>query len=208
MQDTTDNRRFKLLTFDDMTPAQRELANNIQSGPRAAVTGSAANTSANSVGGPFNVFLRSPELGDLLQKTGSYLRFKSCLGMRLNELAILITARHWTAQYEWFAHQRLALQAGLNPEISEAIAQGQRPSAMQADEAAIYNFCQELHSSTRVSDASYQAVLDLFGEQGVVELIAVNGYYSTVAMVLNVDRTPIPGGIAPPLAPLTDVVPN
>ncbi|MFZ2737954.1 MAG: carboxymuconolactone decarboxylase family protein [Burkholderiaceae bacterium] len=202
MQDNTDQRRFKLLTFDEMTQAQRELAQNIQSGPRSAVAGSAANASTNSVGGPFNVFLRSPELGDLLQKMGSYLRFKSCLGMRLNELAILMTARHWTAQYEWFAHQRLALQAGLSPDIAEAIAQGQRPSAMQADEEIIYNFCQELHSTTRVSDASYQAVLGLFGEQGVVELIGVSGYYSTVAMMLNVDQTPIPGGIAPPLAVL------
>ena len=116
--------RFQLLTAEQMTPAQRELANNIRSGPRAAVPGSAANNAA--LGSPFNVFLRSPELGDHLQKVGSYIRFKSTMGQRLNEFAILITARQWNAQYEWHAHHRLALQAGLSPEVAAAVAAGGR----------------------------------------------------------------------------------
>lgn len=192
-------RRFKVLTTEEMTPAQRELADSIRSGPRASVAGSAASASTNSVGSPFNVYLRSPELGDSLQKTGTYIRFKSSLGMRLTELAILITARHWSAQYEWHAHHRLALQAGLNPKVAEDIAHGRRPTGMQPDEEAIYNFSQELHQNKRVSDASHRAVLERFGEQGVMDLIGVNGYYTLVAMVLNVDRTPVPGNAAPPL---------
>lgn len=196
----SDGRRFPLLTEAEMTPAQKELANNIRSGPRAAVPGSAANSAA--LGSPFNVFLRSPELGDYLQKVGSYIRFKSTLGARLNEFAILITARQWTSQYEWFAHHRLALQAGLSPEVAAAVAAGQRPTGMKEDEEIVYNFCQELHTEKRVSDASYKAVVDKFGEQGVMDLIAVNGYYVLVSMVLNVDRTPIPGGGELPLKTL------
>jgi 4-carboxymuconolactone decarboxylase len=175
---------------------------NIRSGPRAAVAGSAANSDNGTLGSPFNVFLRSPELGDHLQKVGSHIRFKSSLGPKLNEMAILITARHWTAQYEWFAHHRLALQAGLDPQVAEAIAQGKRPTTMKDDEAIVYNFCQELHTTTRVSDATYQAMVKAFGEQGVMDLIAVNGYYVLVAMTLNVDRTPIPGDAPPPLPAL------
>ena len=197
-----DGRRFPLLNDQTMTPAQRELAAAIRSGPRAAVAGSAANSADTTLGSPFNVFLRSPELGDHLQKMGSHIRFKSTLGPKLTELAILVTARQWTAQYEWHAHHRLALQAGLDPAIAAAIAQGQRPATMSAEEAVIYDFCHELHATTRVSDAAYQGVFSHFGEQGVMDLIATNGYYVLVAMVLNVDRTPIPGGAPLPLAPL------
>jgi 4-carboxymuconolactone decarboxylase len=195
-------RRFKVLTTEEMTPAQRELAAAIRSGPRAAVAGSAANSSSNTVGSPFNVFLRSPELGDSLQKTGSYIRFKSTLGMRLNEMAILITARQWNSQYEWYAHHRLALQAGLNAKVAEDIAQGRRPTNMQPDEEIVYNFSHELHNAKRVSDASYKAAVDRFGEQGVMDLIGVLGYYTLVSMVLNVDRTPLPGNAPPPLGPV------
>jgi 4-carboxymuconolactone decarboxylase len=198
-------RRFKVLTPSEMTQAQRDLVQNIRSGPRAAVAGSAANSNNGTLGSPFNVFLRSPELGDHLQKVGSHIRFKSTLGQKLNEMAILITARHWTAQYEWFAHHRLALQAGLDPQVAEAIAQGKRPAHMKDDEAIVYNFCHELHTTTRVSDATYKAVVDAFGEQGVMDLIAVNGYYVLVAMTLNVDRTPIPGDAPPPLPALSPV---
>ena len=123
-----DGRRFPLLNDQTMTPAQRELAAAIRSGPRAAVAGSAANSADTTLGSPFNVFLRSPELGDHLQKMGSHIRFKSTLGPKLTELAILVTARQWTAQYEWHAHHRLALQAGLDPAIAAAIAPRPTPS--------------------------------------------------------------------------------
>ena len=192
-------RRFKVLQPDEMTQAQKDLVKAIQSGPRASVAGSAANSGGGTVGSPFNVFLRSPELGNSLQQAGSYIRFKSVLGFKLNELAILVTARYWSAQYEWFAHHRLALQAGLDPKIAEDIANGRTPSGMSREEAAVYQFSRELHYDKQVSDATYKAVLDLFGEQGVMDLLAVNGYYSMVSMILNTDRTPIPGGGKPPL---------
>jgi 4-carboxymuconolactone decarboxylase len=195
-------RRFKILTQEEMTPAQRTLAQSIRSGPRASVAGSAANSNNGTLGSPFNVFLRSPELGEHLQQVGTYIRFKSTLGAKLNEFAILITARQWNAQYEWFAHHRLALQAGLDPAIAQAVSVGKRPDNMPADEAIVYNFCQELHTLKRVSDATYQAAVQRFGEQGVMDLIAVNGYYVLVAMTLNVDRTPIPGDGALPLPKL------
>lgn len=192
-------RRFKILQPDEMTQAQKDLVRSIASGPRASVQGSAANSGGGTVGSPFNVFLRSPELGEHLQRTGSYIRFKSTLGMKLNELAILIVARHWSSQYEWFAHHRLALQAGLDPAVAEDIAQGRRPTGMKADEEVIYNFVSELLNDKRVNDATYAAVLQRFGEQGVMDLIGVTGYYVLVSMVLNVDRTPIPNDGKPPL---------
>jgi len=195
-------RRFKILTQEEMTPAQRTLAQSIRSGPRASVAGSAANSNNGTLGSPFNVFLRSPELGEHLQQVGTYIRFKSALGAKLNEFAILITARQWNAQYEWFAHHRLALQAGLDPAIAQAVSVGKRPNNMPADEAIVYNFCQELHTLKRVSDSTYQAAVQRFGEQGVMDLIAVNGYYVLVAMTLNVDRTPIPNDGALPLPKL------
>ena len=195
-------RRFKILQPEEMTPEQKGLVEAIRSGPRASVAGSAANAGGGTVGSPFNVFLRSPEMGDSLQKVGSYIRFKSSLGMRVNEMAILMVARHWSAQYEWHAHHRLALQAGLDPKIAEDIAQGRRPSGMKPDEEAVYDFCRELLETKQVSDASYKAVVDRFGERGAMDLIGVAGYYTLVAMVLNVDRTPIPGDGKPPLPAL------
>jgi len=194
--------RFRILEPEEMSQAQRDLVRSIRSGPRASVQGSAANQAGGSLGSPLNVFLRSPELGEELQRVGSYIRFKSVLGPRLTELAILVTARHWSAQYEWHAHHRLAMQAGLAPAIADDIAHGRRPAAMAPDEEAVYQFSCELHEHKRVSDATYAQVHDRFGEQGVMDLIAVNGYYSLVSMVLNVDRTPIPGGGPDPLPAL------
>ena len=167
------------------------------SGPRAAVAGSAA--TQKTPGSPFNPWLRSPELADRLQRVGEYLRFISSLPPRLNEFAILITARQWDSQYEWHAHHRLALLGGLNPAVAADLAEGRQPANMQEDEAIIYRFCRELHQDKKVSDATYKAALDKFGERGVMDLVAVTGYYVLVAMTLNVDRTPVPDGVKPPL---------
>jgi 4-carboxymuconolactone decarboxylase len=197
-----DPRRFKLIPFTEMTPDQRKYADAVMAGPTSSTGSPAVVPGASTIGSPFNVYLRSPLLADQLRRVGEHIRFKSSLPGKLNEFAILITARHWGAQYEWFAHHRLALKAGLNPAIAEDLAQGKRPAGMHDDEAAIYNFSKELHTTHEVSDATYKAVVDRFGEQGVMDLIAVNGYYVLVSMVLNVDRTPIPGGAKPPLPQL------
>lgn len=197
----TDNRRFKPIPLDELTPEQRTLSDAIKSGPRAKLQSSGASRPG-PLGGPFNVWLRSPGIGDLVQKLGEEIRFRSSLAGKLNELAILVTARHWTSQYEWVAHHKLALEGGLNPAIAEDIAQGRRPSAMDADETIVYEFSRELHQTQAVSDATYNAALARFGERGVVDLISVNGYYGLVSMCLNVDRTPVPDGAPLPLPPL------
>jgi 4-carboxymuconolactone decarboxylase len=195
-----DMRRFKLTPFNEMTPEQRVYADATMSGPVAATGGAAVIPGAAFLGSPFNVYLRSPVLAEHLRKVFEHVRFKSSLPPRLNELAILVTARQWTAQYEWVAHHRLALKAGLNPAVADDLAQGRRPAGMQEDEAIVYDFSHELHTKHAVSDAVFKAAVDKFGEQGVVDLIAVNGIYVLTAMILNVDRTPIPGGGKPPLA--------
>ena len=182
--------RFKPLGESDMTEAQRRVYKEIASGPRGGVRG------------PFNALLRSPELADRAQKFGEYVRFASSLPERLKEFAILITARHWTAQYEWHSHHAHALKAGLAPGVAADLARGKRPAGMKDDEAAAYDFCKELHEKKSVSDSAYRAAVAQFGERGVVDLIAVSGYYTLVSMVLNVDRHPIPGGAPAPLPPL------
>jgi 4-carboxymuconolactone decarboxylase len=182
--------RFTELKPEQMTPEQKNVAEAIMSGPRKRLAG------------PFNAWLRSPVIADRLQKVGEYLRFNSSLPPRLNEFAILITARAWNAQYEWYAHHILAMKAGLDPKVAEELAEGKRPSTMQPDEAIIYDFSTQLRRNKQVDDATYKAMLDKFGEQGIVDLIAVNGYYDTVSMTLNVARVPVPPGTPLPLKPL------
>ena len=174
--------RFKPLTYDEMTPAQRTMIEHVLSGPRG------------STDGPFNVQLRSPEMGDLGQQFGAATRFATSVPRKLYELAIIITARHWTAQFEWTAHHRGALQAGVSPAVCDAIAAGKRPSAMPPDEEVVYNFATELLEKKQVSDATFDAAKKLLGERGVVDLISVMGSYGTVSMYLNVDRYPLPEG--------------
>ena len=192
-------RRFPLTPLTQMTPEQRAVADAIMKGPRAAVGSPAAAAGATSLSSPFNVWNRRPELADRLQTLGESIRFRSSLPPRLNEFAILITARHWDAQYEWFAHHRLAVAGGLDPAIAEEVRHGRAPVNMKPDEQAIYDFTTELHEQHGVSDATYQRAVNAFGEQGVADLIAVTGYYVLVAMTVNVDRTPMPGGAALPL---------
>jgi 4-carboxymuconolactone decarboxylase len=194
-------QRFKQIPPENLTAEQRVLADAIRSGPRGAVKNSAA-AKPGPLGGPFNVWLRSPDIGNIIQSLGAAIRFRSSLPPKLNELAIIVTARQWTSQYEWLAHHRLALEAGLDPAIGEDIAQGRRPAKMSEEEAIVHDFSRELHETHGVSDAMYKRALDRFGERGVMDLIAVNGYYVLVSMTLNVDRTPLPDGAKLPLPQL------
>jgi 4-carboxymuconolactone decarboxylase len=194
---SNDQQRFKRLHVDEMSVDQKKYFDGLMSG-RVSGTGSKGVVQgATSLGAPFNVLLRSPVLAERLRMVGEYLRFDSSIPKHLNEWAILITARTWTAQYEWYAHLRLALKEGLNPDLAADLAQGIRPKNMQADEEAVYNFCHELQETHQVSDPHYTAVVDLFGEQGAVDLMVVSGYYVMVSMVLNVNRTPIPEEATP-----------
>jgi 4-carboxymuconolactone decarboxylase len=192
-----DSRRFKQIPVESLTPEQRKLYDAIRSGPRSQLANSSA-SKPGPLGGPFNVLLRSPGIGDCVQRLGEEIRFRSSLPSKLNEMAIIITARFWTSPYEWHAHCKLALDAGLDPAIAKDIAESRRPAKMDADEAIVYDFSTELHQKHGVSDALYKRAVDRFGERGVFDLIAVNGFYSLVSMCLNVDRTPLPEGAPQP----------
>jgi 4-carboxymuconolactone decarboxylase len=182
--------RFPALQPDTMTDAQHAAMSEILAGPRKGAAG------------PFKALLRSPELMTLVQKVGAYIRFSSSIPPALNELAILITARHWTAQFEWYAHLRLALEAGLDPAIAASISRGERPAFGTEDPAIVYDFCHTLLRTSNVPDEIFDRAKHRFGERGVIDLIGACGYYSFVSLVLNVDRTPLPAGETLPLAPL------
>jgi 4-carboxymuconolactone decarboxylase len=154
-----------------------------------------------AISGPFVPMLRSPEVMNRARAMGDYLRFNSVLPPRLSEFAILITARTWTQNYEWDAHSQLALRGGLSADIIKAIAEGRRPEKMAADEDVLYTFCDELHRNQSISDATYARTVSTFGEQGVVDIVGISGYYTLLAMVLNTARTPVPAGHPPALAP-------
>lgn len=182
--------RFKPLVYADMTPEQKTMTDHLLAGERRGL------------GGPFNVLLRSPEMGDKAAEFGASMRFHSSVPTKLNEMAIIITARYWSAQFEWNAHKRAALQAGLNPAAVDAIATGKRPASLQPDEQAVYDFCTELLNTKQVSDSTFAAAKKAVGERGVVDLIGVMGWYQFVSMALNVDRYPLGAGVQPELKPL------
>ncbi len=179
--------RLPRIAPEKMTDAQKRVAAEIAAGPRGELRG------------PFIALLRSPELASAVQKVGEYLRFRCPLERRVAEMATLMAARHWTQQYEWNSHHAHAMKAGLNPAIAQAIADGRRPPGMAEDEDIVYELITEALRNQSVSDATYARALDKFGEHGVVDLVAITGYYGMLAMVLNLARTALPGGKPPPL---------
>ena len=184
------SERLPPLAPEDMSDEQKEAVAAITAGPRGRIVG------------PFNVMLRSPEMMNRVQHLGEYLRFNCVLGERLKEMVILLTARNVSQPYEWNAHYPIALKAGLSKDIADAIGDGRRPSEMAEDEAVVYDFCTELFAgSLSVSDATFDRAVKAFGEQGVVEMTGVAGYYSLIAMMLNVGRTKLPDGAVPAIKP-------
>jgi 4-carboxymuconolactone decarboxylase len=151
--------------------------------------------------GPFVPLLRSPEVLSRARAMGDYLRYKSSLPPRLSEFVILMTARQWTQNYEWSAHEPLARQAGLSPEVIKAIAEGRRPERMADDEDTLYTLWDELHRNQSVSDATYARAVATFGEAGVIDTLGIIGYYTMLAMVMNTTRTPLAAGATPALTP-------
>jgi 4-carboxymuconolactone decarboxylase len=154
-----------------------------------------------NVSGPWQVILRSPGMLNPARSLSDYLRFNSSLPPRLSEFVIIITAREWTSPYEWSAHHGLAMRGGLSPEIATAVAEGRRPDGMAADEAAVYDFCMELHRNRSVSDVTYARALEQVGEQGIVDMIGLSGWYTLVSMVLNTARVPAPENATQRLEP-------
>ena len=181
-------QRFSRLTPEQMTPRQREVAGEITAGPRGEVRG------------PFIALLHNPELAARLQRLGEHLRWEGKLPPKLKELAVLVTARRWSCQHEWVMHSKLALEGGLGAGIIDDIRLGHEPGGMSDEERAVYQFCREVHDSGRAGDAAFAAIEKRFGLDGALELIAINGYYSLMAMVLNNAGLPLPGNVAPPLA--------
>ena len=175
---TTNHIRMPPLARDAMTDAQRAAADELIAGPRKGVKG------------PFIAQMRSPDLMARLQKVGEYLRFGSQVPPRLSEFATLIVSRDWTQQFEWFVHVPLALKAGVSQDTIDALCDGRRPAAMAADEAVVYDFVAELTVRKGVCDASYDACAGVLGEQGVVDLVGIVGYFTLIAMVLNVAHIP------------------
>src|SRR5471032_3290817 len=148
--------------------------------------------------GPFQTMMYSPEVMSRARAMGDYLRYHSAIGNTLSELVILITARAWSQGYEWSAHQPLALKAGISKEIVDAIAEGRRPAAMSDDEAIAYDFTMELQNNKGVSDTTYARAEKRWGKKGAVDMAGISGYYTFLALQLNMARQPVADG-APPL---------
>ena len=181
--------RMPPIPADRLTDAQKKAVEEFRAARNAEVTG------------PFVPLLRSPEVMTRTRAMGDYLRFKSMLPPRLSEFVILLTARRWTQQYEWNAHQPLALQAGVGREVVDAIAAGRRPERMTEEQDILYTLCDELTRNQSVSDATYARAIAKFGEAGVIDAVGIPGYSTMLAMVLNTARTPLPDGAKPGLLP-------
>lgn len=177
--------RVAVLAENELTPGQQALLDSIRSGPRGGST---------SIRGPFAVFLHAPGFGELAQQLGGHCRYRTGVPPRLSEFAILVTAKLWRAQYEWFAHVPQAERAGVKKETIRDLHQGQVPKSATKDERAIYDFIQELYRTRRVSDKNFKRVHSILGEAATVELVGILGYYVLISMILNVFRMPLPEG--------------
>jgi 4-carboxymuconolactone decarboxylase len=177
--------RLAPLAYEDMTLEQKRVHDDVVSGPRGRVVG------------PINAWFRNPALCDRAQKLGAFCRFESGIDARLREFVILIVARRWSAQIEWWAHHPLAINAGLNEKIAAAIMAGRRPDFVNRDEEIVYDFCNELLDTHRVRDDAYATMIETFGETLTVEFVALLGYYTSVAMILNTFQEYPPDGSMP-----------
>jgi len=187
--------RFKPLKYDEMTPEQKLMIDHLLAGERGGARG------------PFNVLLRSPEVGDFAQRFGGSMRFRAAIPKDVSETIIIMTGRFWMAQYEWNAHKAAALQNGVKPEIVDAIANGKRPSGMTPDMEVAYNFIDELLTTHQVTDATFQAAKDRYGEKGIVDMTGLSAWYCLVSMALNLDRYPLGPGVLPELKQLDHPLP-
>jgi 4-carboxymuconolactone decarboxylase len=177
--------RFKPLDPAQFSAEQKAFIDGVLKGPNATTAG------------PYNMLLRSPDLGRVAHEFGAYPRFRSTIPTRLNELAIIMAANFWKSEFVWFAHRRAAQGAGLKPSVGDAILAGKRPAELAPDEEAVYNFCDELLNKKQVSDQTFQTLKDRVGEQGLVDLISGMGYFQFVSMLLNTDRYPLPDNVKP-----------
>jgi len=184
-----DITRFAPLKAEELNAAQRAWADSISAPPR----------NAKFTNPPYRAYIRNPDLAPRLTAMTDYLRWNTSLPPRLSEMAILITARQWTAQYEWFAHYPLAIKGGLDPKVAGDIALGKRPEGMKDDEAALYDLAMALYRDKKVSDPIYKAALDKFGERGIMDIIGLMGYYDITSMTLITMQAGAPNDSVKPL---------
>jgi len=175
--------RFRPLAYGELDPAQK------------AVVDATLATGRTSFDGPFNISLRSPEMATLSAPLAAYLRTKStAVPAKLKEIAIMLTARFWGGQFVWYSHRQQALDAGLSAAFIDAMAAGERPAVMTAEEAVVLDFCEQLLKTRQVSDDNFKAMAERFGERGIVELVGLMGQYHTLTMLFAIDRYPLPEG--------------
>ncbi len=190
--------RFPPIPREQLTPEQRAWADSLAAPPR--------NGNVNNP--PYRAYLPNMALATRWTALSDYVRWNTSLPPRLSELAILVTARHWTAQYEWHAHYTLAEKGGLDPKIADQIAAGKRPEGMKADEKIVYNVATELYRDKNLSDATYKAAVDMFGQNGLLDMIGIIGHYGTVSMILISMQAQAPNDSVKPLAPLAAPLPR
>jgi 4-carboxymuconolactone decarboxylase len=183
--------RLKEITDEEMNPAQRSLRDAIYAGPRGVRA---------KLTGPFQIWLNAPEFGQIAQALGAHVRYKTSLPPRLSETAICTTAQIWKAHYEWHAHAPIAEKAGVKPATIKEIQTGREPKSAAKDERAIIEFVRELYKTRRVSDKTYRRTHGFLGDQGMVELVGICGYYALISMTLNVFRAQIPLDVPLPFA--------
>ena len=197
--------RISYITPENFTEAQQHLFKSITGGKRGE--GRAPEDLLNAEGGmsgPFNAWLRSPVLGEAAQRVGEAVRFESALPPQLRELAILVVAAKWKAQYEWWAHERIARREGLDEGVIESVKAETLPDFSNSTESVVYNFARELLDEHRVSDHLYDKAVELLGEARVAELVILLGYYTLVSMTLNVFEVPVPVGEDAPFIDRTE----
>ena len=197
--------RISYITPENFTEAQQYLFKSITGGKRGE--GRAPEDLLNAEGGmsgPFNAWLRSPVLGEAAQRVGEAVRFESALPPQLRELAILVVAAKWKAQYEWWAHERIARREGLDEGVIESVKAETLPDFSNSTESVVYNFARELLDEHRVSDHLYDKAVELLGEARVAELVILLGYYTLVSMTLNVFEVPVPVGEDAPFIDRTE----
>ncbi len=183
-------RRLPPLDPTALNGGQKALYDKIMSGPRGRV------------GGPMEAMVLCPAAGDPLQELGARLRFGGVLPGKLRELAILVAARFWSAQFEWHAHARIAREEGLDDSAIAAIAEGTPPVLASPEETIVYTFCRELHEAHAIGDETFAKAVAVLGREAVIELTMLAGYYTAVSMILNTFEVPPPDGVTPPLQPL------
>ena len=186
---TTSPVRFPPIALERMSAEQKAAANTLINGPRGGIRG------------PFNALLRNPVLADRVRQLGDSIRFENSLPAALREFTILITARFWSAKYEWHAHSKLAVELGITQETVDSIGLGEKPKNLTPDESLIYEFCSEILYKKDISDSTYAKTLARFGELTVLDILATTSYFGFVSVILNAIRQPVPeGGVQlPPL---------